>query len=525
MKKTSLIVLFSIISIFSIAFIFPSATEKTVNIYDKIKVLNQIISLVNDNYVDNVNWDEALDGAFEGMLEKLDPHSSYISRDKLENVNEQFHGKFEGIGIEFDLLGGYITVISPIVDSPSDKVGLQPGDKIISIDGKDAFEITREEVFNTLRGPKGSPVSLTIRRQGLNETFEVEIIRDQIPIYSLISSFMINKEIGYMRLTRFASTTYDEVSKAVNDLRSKGMNKLIFDLRTNSGGYLEQAVNISDLFITSNDTIVYTSGRKNKITDSFKASSRRGFNDFSLIILINRWSASASEIVAGAVQDLDRGLILGETSFGKGLVQRQWPLRDGSAVRVTIARYYTPSGRLIQRPYNDGLRNYYQELNNEDREEILDSLRKDQKKFKTKKGRIVYGGGGITPDVFLPVFEYDSTLSKIVNNPQRLAFNWATTFSKNLNKKWNNISDFTEKFIITDLILSDFFEYVKNKGLNIDDSLDLDNNNYLKSILKSEIAGAKWGRAGYYQVFISNDSQVVSAISYFDDAKKFITFN
>ena len=519
MKKTSLIVLFSIISIFSIAFIFPSATEKTVNIYDKIKVLNQIISLVNDNYVDNVNWDEALDGAFEGMLEKLDPHSSYISRDKLENVNEQFYGKFEGIGIEFDLLGGYITVISPIVDSPSDKVGLQPGDKIISIDGKDAFEITREEVFNTLRGPKGSPVSLTIRRQGLNETFEVEIIRDQIPIYSLISSFMINKEIGYMRLTRFASTTYDEVSKAVNDLRSKGMNKLIFDLRTNSGGYLEQAVNISDLFITSNDTIVYTSGRKNKITDSFKASSRRGFNDFSLIILINRWSASASEIVAGAVQDLDRGLILGETSFGKGLVQRQWPLRDGSAVRVTIARYYTPSGRLIQRPYNDGLRNYYQELNNEDREEILDSLRKDQKKFKTKKGRTVYGGGGITPDFFLPVFEYDSTISKIINNPERLAFNWATTFSKNLNKKWNNISDFTENFVITDLILSDFFEFVNNKGLKIDETLDLINNNYLKSILKSEIAGSKWGRSGYYQVFISNDPQVVSAISYFDDAK------
>ncbi len=525
MKKFLLIILFLVFSVFSFAFIFPNTTEKTINIYDKIKVLNQIISLVNDNYVDNVNWDEALDGAFEGMLEKLDPHSSYISRDKLENVNEQFYGKFEGIGIEFDLLGGYITVISPIIDSPSDKVGLQPGDKIISIDGEDAFEITREEVFNTLRGPKGSPVTLTIRRPGLDDTFNVEIIRDQIPIYSLISSFMINKEVGYMRLTRFASTTYDEVSNAINQLRSNGMNKLIFDLRTNSGGYLEQAVNISDLFITSNDTIVYTSGRKGKITDSFKASSKKGFDDFSLIILINRWSASASEIVAGAVQDLDRGLILGETSFGKGLVQRQWPLKDGSAVRVTIARYYTPSGRLIQRPYNDGLRNYYQELKNEDREEVLDSLRKDQKEYKTKKGRIVYGGGGITPDIFLPVFEYDSTISKIVNNPQRLAFNWATNFSKDLDKKWNNTSDFTKNFLITDSMLANFFEFVSNGNVQIDKELDLNNKNYLKSILKAEIAGSKWGRSGYYQVFISNDPQVVKAISYFKDAKKFITYN
>ena len=336
---------------------------------------------------------------------------------------------------------------------------------------------------------------------------------------------MINKEVGYMRLTRFASTTYEEVSNAINQLRSNGMNKLIFDLRTNSGGYLEQAVNISDLFITSNDTIVYTSGRKDKITDSFKASSKKGFDDFSLIILINRWSASASEIVAGAVQDLDRGLILGETSFGKGLVQRQWPLRDGSAVRVTIARYYTPSGRLIQRPYNDGLRNYYQELNNEDREEVLDSLRKDQKEYKTKKGRIVYGGGGITPDIFLPVFEYDSTISKIVNNPQRLAFNWATNFSKDLDKKWDNTSDFTKNFLITDLMLANFFEFVSNRNVQIDKELDLNNKNYLKSILKAEIAGSKWGRSGYYQVFISNDPQVVKAISYFKDAKKFITYN
>jgi len=523
-KKKLLIITSILISIISLAFIFPSTVNKTVNIYDKIKVLNQIISLVNENYVDNIDWDDALDGAFDGMLEKLDPHSSYISRDKIENINEQFHGKFEGIGIEFDLLGGYITVISPIVDSPSDKVGLQPGDKIISIDGEDAFEITKEEVFNTLRGPKGSPVLLTIRRPGLEEIFDVEIVRDQIPIYSLISSFMLNEEIGYMRLTRFAATTYYEVSNAIDDLRKKGMNKLVFDLRTNSGGYLEQAVSISDLFITSNDTIVYTSGKKNQIIDSFKASPKKGYSDFSLIILINRWSASASEIVAGAVQDLDRGLILGETSFGKGLVQRQWPLRDGSAVRVTIARYYTPSGRLIQRPYENGLRNYYQELNNADREEILDSLRKKQTKFSTKKGRIVYGGGGITPDIFIPLTEYDPTISKIINNPKRLPFNWATNFSKKLDE-WDDLINFTENFIISDLILDEFFNYINNKNLKIENKLSLDDKNYLKAILKSEIAGSKWGRSGYYQVFISNDPQVVSAMSYFEEAEKFLSFN
>ena len=352
----------SVIFLFTVASVGPASYSKAVNIYEKIRVLNQIISIVNENYVEPVNWDEALDGAFLGLLDELDPHSSYISRDKLETVNEQFHGKFEGIGIEFDLLGGYITVISPVVDSPSDRAGLQPGDKIVSIDGEDAYEITREDVYNTLRGPKGTAVLLTIRRPGQEETFDVEIIRDRIPIYSLISSFMIDDRTGYMRLTRFASSTSQEVSEAVKSLRAEGMTRLIFDLRTNSGGYLEQAVNVADLFITSPDTLVYTAGRKAEMSEVYVASPKRGYGDFAVIVLINRWSASASEIVAGAVQDLDRGLVMGETSFGKGLVQRQWPLKDGSALRVTIARYYTPSGRLIQRPYDNGTRDYYEDL-------------------------------------------------------------------------------------------------------------------------------------------------------------------
>nr|MCS5599032.1 S41 family peptidase [Rhodospirillales bacterium] len=277
----------SVIFLFTVASVGPASYSKAVNIYEKIRVLNQIISIVNENYVEPINWDEALDGAFLGLLDELDPHSSYISRDKLEIVNEQFHGKFEGIGIEFDLLSGYITVIAPVVDSPSDRAGLQPGDKIVSIDGQDAYEITREDVYNTLRGPKGTAVLLTIRRPGQEETFNVEIIRDQIPIYSLISSFMIDDQTGYMRLTRFASSTSQEVSEAVKSLRAEGMTRLIFDLRTNSGGYLEQAVNVADLFITSPDTIVYTAGRKAEMSEVYVASSERGYGDFAVIVLIN----------------------------------------------------------------------------------------------------------------------------------------------------------------------------------------------------------------------------------------------
>ena len=512
----------SLIFLFTVASVGPAAYSKVVNIYDKIRVLNQIISIVNENYVEPVNWDEALDGAFLGLLEELDPHSSYISRDKLEAVNEQFHGKFEGIGIEFDLLGGYITVIAPVVDSPSDRAGLQPGDKIVAIDGEDAYEITREDVYNTLRGPKGTAVLLTIRRPGQAETFDVEIIRDQIPIYSLISSFMIDDQIGYMRLTRFASSTSQEVLEAVESLRAEGMTRLIFDLRTNSGGYLEQAVNVADLFITSPDTLVYTAGRKTEMSEVFIASSKRGYEDFAVIVLINRWSASASEIVAGAIQDLDRGLVVGETSFGKGLVQRQWPLKDGSALRVTIARYYTPSGRLIQRPYDNGTKEYYGNLGKEDREELLDSLRIGKPKYKTKRGREVYGGGGISPDVYVPISKYTTTTVRMVGHPKRFTFNWGTDYAKGRKTDWKDLVDFNRDFQVSADLVEDFLTYVKDQDVDFErEELDKDMG-YLKSVLKAEVAGAVWGKSAYYQMFVSNDPQVTAALSHFDEAAEFL---
>ena len=509
--------------LFTAASVGPAAYKKTVNIYDKIRVLNQIISIVNENYVEPVDWDNALDGAFLGMLDELDPHSSYIPRDRLEEVNEEYHGRFEGIGIEFDLLGGYITVIAPVAGSPSDRAGLQPGDKIVAIDGEDAYEISREEVYSTLRGPKGSAVMITIRRPGLEEAFDVEIIRDQIPIYSLISSFMIDERTGYMRLTRFASSTSEEVSSAVNELRSQGMSRLIFDLRTNGGGYLEQAGNVADLFITTPDTLVYTSGRKSEMSEVYVANNNRGYDDFAVIVLINRWSASASEIVAGAIQDLDRGLVVGETSFGKGLVQRQWPLKDGSALRVTIARYYTPSGRLIQRPYENGIRDYYEDFGKKDREEVIDSLRAGKAKYKTKKGREVYGGGGISPDVYVPLTEYTTTTTRLVGHPKRLTFNWGTKYAKGRKDDWHSIREFKNQFQITGMLLEDFLSYVEHQEIEVDRSELEKDGRYLKSTLKAEIAGAIWGKSAYYQIFVSNDPQVMVAMTYLDQASTFLS--
>ena len=294
-------------------------------------------------------------------------------------------------------------MISPVPDSPSDIVGLMPGDKIIAIDGDDAYKITKTEVFEKLRGRKGTRVTVTISRLGASKPFDVDIIRDNIPIYSVGAATMIDDSTGYVFLRRFSATTEKEVVSAIDTLLSKGMKRLLFDLRGNSGGYLEQAAAISDQFITTIDTLVYTLGKIKESNQVFKSSQNKGNNDFSLIVMINRGSASASEIVSGAVQDLDRGLVVGETSFGKGLVQRQLPLDTGSAIRVTIARYYTPSGRLIQRPYEDGNDlAYYRELYETDRESKIDSLKELRPKYKTKSGRTVYGGGGITPDIYIP---------------------------------------------------------------------------------------------------------------------------
>ena len=342
--------------------LYSNQTNPYAIIEKKFKVMNQILYYVNQLYYEDIDMEALMDGAFKGIMDQLDPHSIFISAKDQENIDELFRGEFQGIGIEFDILNNYITVISPVVGGPSEKAGLLAGDWIINIDGESAKGIDREDVYKKLRGKKGTRVELKIGRYGI-EPFDVTIIRDDIPLFSVRATSMLDDDTGYIWLTRFSTKSGPEVKQSLDALLDQGMKRMVLDLRNNSGGILEQAAEVANIFITKKDTLVYTKGKNKQSTQAFIASPEKGNSNFPLIVLINRGSASASEIVAGAVQDLDRGLVIGETSFGKGLVQRQAGLMDGSAIRVTIAQYYTPSGRLIQRPFqSEDQNNYYAEL-------------------------------------------------------------------------------------------------------------------------------------------------------------------
>ena len=508
----------------------PEAYSKNRSIYrilkDKIVVMQQIISYVDHFYFDIVDMDKIMDGAFHGLMEELDPHSTYIPAKEQENIDELFRGKFQGIGIEFDVLHGYITVISPVPDSPSDYVGLQSGDRIIAINGNDAYKITKDEVIKKLRGKKGTSVDVTIQRIGLDEPFDVTIIRDDIPIYSVGAATMIDNETGYILLRRFSATTIDEVNKALDKLDSQNFKKLVFDLRGNSGGYLEQAAAVSNLFISTRDTLVYTKGKISDSNQAFISDPDKGRNDFPLIILINRGSASASEIVSGAVQDLDRGLIIGETSFGKGLVQRQLPLEGGSAIRITMARYYTPSGRLIQRPYEEGGDlTYYKELYAKDRESTLDSLKQLRPKYKTRQGRTVYGGGGITPDIYVP---YKSILTKetqkLLRNPERPIFNFSSSYATQNDLGFKDFKNYKQSWHVNQSVYSQFLDYLDSDSISFNPDSLLKDQSFIYNRIKSEIAGTIWGKDESTSIRLSLDNQVSEALKYFNEADAFLGY-
>ena len=370
------------------------------------KRVDQVMTLIDGNYTEGPDMDRLSTEAINAMLKALDPHSVYIAAKDVERANEGLQGNFEGVGISFQIVSDTIVVGSVIDGGPSEKVGLMVGDKIVRIDGQPATgdSINNQFVFNHLRGKKGTVVHLDIFRQGFLYNFE--IIRDKVPIYSVDTWFMADSTIGYIRLTRFARTSIDEFRKALKALDKQGMQSLILDLRGNTGGFLDIACNLANEFLDRGQLIVYTEGRKSP-RQNFNANGHGRFRKGNLVVLIDEGSASASEIVSGAVQDWDRGTIIGRRSFGKGLVQRMFPLDDGGQVRLTTARYYTPSGRCIQRPYDEGSDAYrddiserykHGELVNADSIHFADSL-----KYRTAHGRTVYGGGGIMPDLFVPM--------------------------------------------------------------------------------------------------------------------------
>ena len=368
--------------------------------------VDEVMKLIDGNYTEAPDMDKLSTEAINAMLKALDPHSVYIAAKDVERANEPLQGNFEGVGISFQIVSDTIVVQSVIEGGPSEKVGVEIGDKLINIDGIPATgdSAKNDFVFRHLRGKKGTEVVVDIMRQGTVYTFH--IIRDKIPIYSIDTYFMADDTIGYIRLTRFARTSGDEFRKALHSLRKQGMNALVLDLRGNTGGFLDIACQLANEFLERGQLIVYQEGRKTP-RQNFHANGRGNFKSGRLVVLIDEGSASASEIVSGAVQDWDRGTVIGRRSYGKGLVQRMMPLADGGQIRLTTARYFTPSGRCIQRPYDEGTDVYRQDVNNRYRHGELvnaDSIHfADSLKYTTAHGRTVYGGGGIMPDIFVPM--------------------------------------------------------------------------------------------------------------------------
>lgn len=500
------------------------------NLRESIKKFSDVMSLTGKYYIEEVDSQKLVESAIKGMMDELDPHSVYISAKEFSDVEESFRGDFEGIGIEFQVVNDTLTVVSPISGGPSEQLGILPGDRIIEIENKSVIGITNDEVRKKLRGKAGTKVSVTILRPASGRKIIYQIIRDKIPIYSVDASFMANKSIGYISISRFSETTTDEVLQALNKLSKNGMNKLILDLRGNPGGYLNQAVKISDLFLDGKKKIVYTLGRIKDFDEEYFASESFPYEKMPIIILINRGSASASEIVAGAIQDWDRGLIVGETSFGKGLVQRQFELSDNSAVRLTISEYFTPSGRNIQRPYTNKKEYLIKTLEVEDTEgdNFYHQTEKDTSKpvFSTLiKKRKIYGGGGVTPDYIIKSEELSELLQNLLKENLFYSFtlSYLDTYGDKIKSEFeNDLNKFRTNYIVDNSTLNSFLSYIKSKGINIKEDEFNKDLSYIKARLKAQIARNFWKNEGWYAVLLEEDNQYKKAISLFNDAESLI---
>ena len=436
------------------------------------RLINETYTFIRNYYVETPDMNRTAEQAASAMLSHMDPHSAFIASRNVERNNEGLTGNFEGVGIRFSIDHDTIVVADVIVGGPAEKVGLLIGDKLVAIDGENATgdTINNNFVFKRLRGKKGTRVELRVRRPGVKETMDFTVVRDKVPIYSIEGSFMIDEETGYIRLARFSRTSVDEFQKAVTQLKKKGMKRLVFDLRGNGGGYLDVAFAMADQFLPQGRLIVYQEGRSQP-RQNFVSTRRGCYINDPLTVLIDETSASASEIVAGALQDWDRATVIGRRSFGKGLVQRQFRASDGSEIRLTTARYYTPSGRCIQKPYDKGNNAAYQddlnqrylhgEMTHADSIHFPDSL-----KYKTHAGRVVYGGGGIMPDVFVPIDTIRLSDYFLSLRSKGLINDFANTFAEE-HRRDAQLSDFDQFLIHYDQYSVDslFNLFAENKGV------------------------------------------------------------
>ncbi len=495
-------------------------TDTAQNAYKNIIKLQRVLDLIQNTYVEDVDGDKLVDDAIIGALKGLDPHSVYIPPKEARQVREEFQGNYEGIGIQFEVVDGVLMVVTPIPGSPSDRIGLLAGDKIVKINGEPTKGITTEEVPKRLKGPRGTLVHISVQRSGLEELLEFDITRDKIPVYSVDGKFMLDDQTGYIHFVRFAETTSSEVEQAIEELQAQGMKQLILDLRYNGGGYLEQAHEIVDKFLPGGKKIVFTKGRVPGSTRDYFSTNKSRFRDMPLIVMVNRHSASASEIVAGAVQDLDRGLVLGERTFGKGLVQSQFDLNDGSALRVTTGRYYTPSGRLIQRPYDGkSLDDYYAEIRS------IESLKTDSSNlFYTSQKRVVFGGGGIIPDHLLANDTITPYYSRLLS--RGVLREYANKTLEASGPKWreqykSSFRTFLKEWQAPKEWLNEIAGLGESKGIARDEaSLATDGADILNS-LKAEIARYIWGNNEAANVRVFQDSSLKAAMPYFQEASRF----
>lgn len=488
--------------------------------------ISNLLDYIELQYVDTINRSQLENKTILSMLKSLDPHSDYIPASDFEAVNEPLEGNFDGIGVEFNIIDDTIRVVTPIIGGPSEKLGVKAGDKIVKVNGKSVAgtKITTKQVFEKLRGKSGSLVTVSVLRANLKKPIDFAITRGKIPIYSIDVAYMVKPGIGFIKLSRFASTSYDEYLKAFNDLSKQGMKKLILDLRGNGGGFLKTAVELADEFLMDGLQIVYTEGKSHP-KKVYNASSRGGFEKNGLVVLIDEGSASASEIVAGALQDNDRATIIGRRSFGKGLVQDQIDLPDGSAVRLTIARYYTPTGRCIQKPYDKSLDEYYnEEFERYEHGELYnaDSIKVDKTKiYHTPAGKTVYGGGGIVPDIFIPLdtAKYSHSVNKLYYSGllNTFAFEYTDLHRTSLLGTYPNATAFIQRYSVGEQEIKALKNYLVVKKFALPDFKG--NEKGFSQILKALIGRNLFDKDAYYPILNQNDQAILKGVEVLEKEK------